>query len=744
MRDTGDAGEERRAEHAAGTAAYHAAHERAYGFAKPGDPVEIVNLRVAAFVEMERPDVAPQPVRHAEAAPMPGAGSGSPAGGWSARSSGAATSRRDIGAPGQLLSKSTAPPRCSRRATRRRSTRGEASASVCAPTRAHRSPPDAAAESVPAAGRHTMSGEARAGTPTLDPATLEVLRHRFFAVAEEMGAALVRTAYATNIKDRRDCSCALFTTAGDVIAQAEHIPIHLGVLPWGVRGALRAIPAASLAPGDVVMHNDPFIGGTHTPDIIMFAPVFFKGRLIALVGNLAHHVDVGGKISGSLSPDAEEIFQEGIRFPPVRLRKGGRLDAEILAIHGHNVRTVYESRGDLLAQVAALNVGQARTAEICREFGLEVMAAGIRELADYCDRRMDMEIRDLPAGRYIFEDALEGDGVSPDRVPIAVAVEIGGGRIRCDFTGTARQARGPVNAVRPMTLACIYYAVKALTDPSIPPNEGTYRRIDAVTPPGTLVNAVFPAATGFGNSITCQRIVDVLLGAFAQALPDRVCAAATGSMNALHLGGIHPETGAYYSHIETYGGGYGGCARGDGESGVHTHMTNTRNAPVEVLESVLPVRVHRYGLVEDSEGPGRHRGGFGIVRDMTFLGAEAECVIRTDRVETPPWGLGGGDPARGARFWRIRNGARQALGSKAHVRLRRGDRLVIETSGGGGWGSPLARDPAAVLADVSEGLVSRERAREAYGVVIGADGTVDADATLRERRSRTGPGAPPG
>ena len=573
-------------------------------------------------------------------------------------------------------------------------------------------------------------------TPALDPATLEVLRHRFFAVAEEMGAALVRTAYATNIKDRRDCSCAVFTPEGDVIAQAEHIPIHLGVLPWGVKGALEHLPADGLRPGDVVMHNDPFIGGTHTPDIIMFAPVFYAGRLVALVGNLAHHVDVGGKISGSLSPDADEIFQEGIRFPPVKVQKEGRLDPEILAIHAHNVRTVYESRGDLLAQLGANHVGQQRFEEIYREFAADTIAAGIRELAEYCDRRMAAEIGDLPQGRYAFRDILEGDGISPGPIEIRVAVEIGDGHIRCDFTGTAPQARGPVNVVRPMTLACIYYVVKALTDPSIPPNEGTYRRIEAVTPPGTLVNAVFPAATGFGNSITCQRIVDALLGAFAQAVPDRVCAAATGSMNALHLGGIHPATGTYFSHVETYGGGYGGSARGDGESGVHTHMTNTRNAPVEVLETVLPVRVNRYGLVENSEGPGRYRGGFGIVRDVTFLGPEAECVIQTDRVDTPPWGLAGGLPARGARFSHLRGADRVALGSKARVRLRQGDRLLIETSGGGGWGSPAEREPAAVAADVAEGLISPERAASAYGVIVRADGTLDGEATRHARLRR--------
>jgi len=570
----------------------------------------------------------------------------------------------------------------------------------------------------------------------IDAATLEVLRHRFFAVAEEMGAALVRTAYATNIKDRRDCSCAVFTPDGEVIAQAEHIPLHLGVLPWGVKGALKILPTGRLQPGDVIMHNDPFIGGTHTPDIIMFAPVYYEDQMVSVVGNLAHHLDVGGMVPGTLTPDAEEIFQEGIRFPPVRIQKAGTLDDEILAIHSHNVRTVYESRGDLLAQLSANRVGQMRFDEICREFGPETVMAGIDEFANYCDRRMTAELGEIPPGRYTFADWLEGDGISSDRLEIRVTVEVGRGRIRCDFTGSAPQCRGPLNAVRPMTLACVYYVIKSLTDPSIPPNEGTYRRIDVVTPPRTIVNASFPAATGFANATTCQRIVDVLLGAFAQAVPDRVCAAATGSMNELHIGGFDSDTQTYFSHIETYGGGYGGYARGDGESGVHTHMTNTRNAPVEVLESSLPVRVNHYGLVENSEGPGCYRGGFGIVRDMTFLGREAECVISADRVEIRPWGLDGGMPGGGARFHHVRGSESVSLGSKVRLRLQHRDRLVVETSGGGGWGLPAERDPTAVAADVVDELVSRERAAGAYGTVIDGNCGVDEVATAELRKDK--------
>ncbi len=549
-----------------------------------------------------------------------------------------------------------------------------------------------------------------------DPATLEVLRHRFFAVAEEMGAALVRTAYATNIKDRRDCSAALFTPHGEVIAQAEHIPIHLGVLPWSVKGALARIPLATLKPGDVIMHNDPFIGGTHTPDIVMFAPVFYADRLVAMVGNLAHHVDVGGKVPGSLSTDSTEIFQEGIRFPPVRLQREGILSEEILAIHSNNVRTVYEGRGDLMAQLASLRVGQERFQEICAEFGSDTILRGVAELAEYCDRRMAAELRDLPVGRHEFEDVLEGDGISDDPLTIHVAVEARDDSLHFDFTGTSAQSRGPLNAVLPMTLACVYYVVKAITDQTIPPNEGTYRRIHVQAEEGSLLNARLPAATGYGNATTVQRVVDVLLGALSKAVPERVCAASTGSMNSLHLGGLYPGTTTYYSHIETYGGGYGATLTADGASGVHTHMTNTRNAPVEVLETVMPIRVERYGLVPDSEGPGRQRGGFGIAREFTFFGEHAECVIGSDRSRIPPWGLMGGLPAGGSRFVLARDDRETQLPSKTRLELHHGDRLLIETSGGGGWGPPLERRPEDVRRDVQDGLVSKERARSIYGL----------------------------
>lgn len=546
--------------------------------------------------------------------------------------------------------------------------------------------------------------------------TLEVMKNRFFTITEEMGAALIRTAYSTNIKDRRDCSCALFDVNGDTISQAEHIPVHSGVLPWGVKGALKAIKLEDLRPGDAIMHNDPFIGGTHLPDIIIFSPIFYKDKLVAFVGNLAHHIDVGGKVPGSLTPDATEIFHEGIRFPPVKIRKGGVMDEELLALHRANIRTPYESGGDLMAQIAANNVGEKRFAELCGEVGPDTVLEAIAELKSYCDRRMAAELEKIPAGEYSFEDYLEGDGVTTNEpLKINVKITTGGPRMKVDFSGTCSQVKGPLNCVRPMALACIYYVVRAVTDPSIPPNSGTFERIEVVTPEGSLVNAVFPAATGSGNSITCQRLVDVLLGAMAQALPEKVCAAATGSMNGIQLGGYDPKKHSFFAAGETVGGGYGGMSDQDGMSGVNTHMTNTRNTPVEVLETNMPVRVLRYGLLPDSEGPGLHRGGFGIERVLEFQADEVDCFIASDRVERGPWGLAGGKSAKGASFTVVRSDGRvEVLPSKARVRFYAKDQLHIHTAGGGGWGDPHLRDQACLERDMRDGLIDPERAEKEY------------------------------
>jgi len=531
-------------------------------------------------------------------------------------------------------------------------------------------------------------------TKVLDPVLLEVMRNRFAAIAEEMGISLVRTSYSTNIKDRRDCSCALFDADGNVIAQAEHIPVHLGVLPFGVKGAIAAFDRSDLRPGDIIMHNDPYVGGTHLPDMIVVAPIFYQDRVVGFVGNLAHHSDMGGMVAGSMPPRASEIYQEGIRFPPVKVCKAGVFDEEILRIHANNVRTAHESRGDLFAQFAANNVGARRFAELYAEFGAEIVESSIRDLAAYTSRRMQAELSKIPDGDYSFSDVLEGDGITDDQITIAVTVRSRGAKLTFDFSGSSPQVKGPVNAVIPITVSAVYYVVKAITDPTIPPNHGTFENIEIIAPEGTVTNARHPAATNAANGPTAQRMVDVLLGALYKAVPERVCAASTGSMNSVQLGGFRKATREYFVHPETYGGGYGATHAADGASGVQTHMTNTRNAPVEVLESTLPVRVLEYGLVADSEGPGRFRGGFGIRRHFEILEEGVECMISTDRFANSPWGVEDGQNARSTYVFLVRDGKQERVPAKTYMQLEPGDRLILETAGGGGWGDPC---PASAL-----------------------------------------------
>jgi N-methylhydantoinase B len=563
----------------------------------------------------------------------------------------------------------------------------------------------------------------------MDAITLEIMRHRFSSIAEEMGAALIRTAYSTNIKDRRDCSCALFSTEGELVAQAEHVPIHLGVLPWGVKGALAQIDLNELAPGDAIMHNDPYIGGTHVPDIIIFAPIFHKGKLVAFVGNLAHHVDVGGKTIGSLPPDATEIFQEGLRFPPIKIRKQGKLNQDVLAIHSYNVRTPVESKGDLLAQLAANNVGERHFIELCDEFGANVVEEAIAQLADYCEKRMASELIKIPSGTFEFSDVIEGDGITDDLITIKVKIVVNNGKVKIDFTGSSPQTRGPLNAVRPMTLSCVYYVFKTITDSSLPLNGGTFRQIEVVTPEKTIVNASFPSPTNGANGITCQRIVDVLLGALGQATPERICAACAGAMSGVQLGVFDSRQNMYYAYGESYGGGYGATYNQDGTSGVQTHMTNTRNAPIEVLEASLPVLVEQYGLLPNSAGPGQYRGGFGIVRIFEVLAEEMVWIISSDRSQVHPWGMAGGKPAKGAHYYAESNGRRTLLPSKVTVNLKKGDHLMVKTSGGGGWGAPYQRSLEAVTNDLLEGLITPEQAKDDYGVIVDSNGKIDCEAT---------------
>ncbi|MFP3928160.1 MAG: hydantoinase B/oxoprolinase family protein [Desulfobacteraceae bacterium] len=574
---------------------------------------------------------------------------------------------------------------------------------------------------------------------TVDPITLEVMRNACQSVAEEMGAALIRTALSPNIKDRRDCSTAIYTADGDLVAQAEHIPLHLGLMVSVVRKTLERYPIERLEPGDAIITNDPYISGSHLPDVVMITPVFLEGECVALLANLAHHVDMGGMVPGGMPTISTEIFQEGIRIPPVKLKKKGEVDEEIMGLISNNVRTSYEMRGDFQAQMAANNVGERRIREVISRYGVDETRFYMDAIMDYAERRMTNAINDLPRGDFVFEDYLEGDGLTDDLLKIAVSLSISDGRILVDFTGTNDQARGSVNSTRAVTLACVYYALKSAIGPELPSSGGTFRPVEVITPEGTLVNPRFPAPVSNANINTSQRITDVILGALSKVIPERVPAASTGSMSIFTVGGLDPRTDEYYSYVETYGGGQGALFNSDGMDGVHVHMTNTMNTPTEVIEIAYPLRVERYGLVPDSEGPGRFRGGLGLTREITTVNHRTTISIGTERRAIRPWGLEGGKPGGASATWVIEaNGTRRDLPTKTTTQVEPGTRIVLQTAGGGGFGDPLKRDPELVRRDVMEGFISVERAASEYCVAVGTDGSIDEEGTRNLRRSGSG------
>ncbi|WP_298037254.1 hydantoinase B/oxoprolinase family protein [uncultured Desulfuromonas sp.] len=515
----------------------------------------------------------------------------------------------------------------------------------------------------------------------IDPIRLEVLKNRFASLTEEMGAALMRTAFSPNIKERRDFSCALFDREGEMVAQAAHIPVHLGSMPLSVAAALGR---ADLAPGDMVLLNDPYRGGTHLPDVTLVTPVFFgEERPAFYLANRAHHADVGGMTAGSL-PLSTEIFQEGLRIPPVKIVRGGKIDRELLAMVLANVRTPVEREGDLTAQIAANRTGERRLREIVEGCGLEETEGYCRALLDYGARMMEEVVAAIPDGSYAFEDLLDDDGAGLENIPVRCTVTIRGKEAVVDFSKCAPQVPGCLNAVRAITLSAVFYVFRLLAPEEVPGNAGCMRPIGVRTKPGTVADCTFPAAVAGGNVETSQRLVDVLLGALAQALPERIPAASCGSMNNLTVGGAAPG-GELFAYYETVAGGAGGGPAGEGASGIQTHMTNTLNTPVEALEHAYPLRVRRYALRVGSGGPGRHRGGDGVTKEIELL-APARITLIGERRRTAPYGLQGGGPGRKGRNCLIRDGRERKLPGKCSIDVRAGDRLRVETPGGGGWG----------------------------------------------------------
>ncbi|HEX2027545.1 MAG TPA: hydantoinase B/oxoprolinase family protein [Nitriliruptorales bacterium] len=524
----------------------------------------------------------------------------------------------------------------------------------------------------------------------MDPVTLEVTRNALVGIAEEAGAALRRTAYSPNIKERADCSTALFDPDGALVAQAEHIPVHLGAMPASVAAALGTFD--DLAPGDQVLVSDPYAGGTHLPDWTMVAPVRPGGRLLAFVATRAHHADVGGAAPGSMPAGANEIFAEGLRIPPIKLFREGQEDHDLVSLLTFNSRTPRERRGDLRAQAGANQLAARRVLELIDRLGrdgadgagllLEAMAA----TQDHAERAVRSALADVPDGTYRFEDHLDDDGVTDEPLPIRATVTVDGDALAIDFEGTAAQSEGNVNAPFAVTLSCCYFVLRAVVAPDVPANAGAYRPLEVTAPEGSLVHPRPPAAVSAGNVETSQRIVDVLLGALAGALPDRVPAASQGTMNNTLLGGPDPRDGEHFAYYETLAGGQGARPYADGMSGVHTHMTNTRNTPVEAFEVAYPVRVVEYRLRDGSGGAGRYRGGDGLRRTLEVLGERATCSLLTDRRRRGPWGLDGGEDGAPGRNLLLRDGEERTLPSKVTVTLRRGDRVVVETPGGGGYG----------------------------------------------------------
>jgi N-methylhydantoinase B len=519
---------------------------------------------------------------------------------------------------------------------------------------------------------------------TVDPIRLEVFKHLFASIAEEMGVVLRRTGYSPNIKERLDYSCAIFDVQAQMVAQAAHIPVHLGSMPLSVQAGIHSFEPK---PGDMILLNDPYHGGTHLPDLTLIAPVFVESagahELVGFVANRAHHSDVGGMTPGSM-PLSIELYQEGIILPPTRLIAGGILNQEVLQVILNNVRTPAEREGDLRAQIAANHRGIERFAGLVERYGQEDVWRHMQGLLDYSERMTRELISDLPDGVYNFRDQMDDDGIEPEPAEIAVTVTIKGDEAIVDFAGTDAQRRGSINAVYAITLSAVQYVFRSLIGLDIPSNSGCLVPIEVLAPSGTLINATPPAAVAGGNVETSQRIVDVLLGALAQALPARVPAASQGTMNNLTIGGWDPERRRTYAYYETIGGGQGASPMKDGADAIHTHMTNTRNTPVEALEYGYPFLVRRYEIREGSGGAGQYRGGDGIRREIEML-HEATITLLSDRRRFAPYGLQGGEKGEPGVNRLIEDGVERELPSKVSLEVKAGSVLSIETPGGGGY-----------------------------------------------------------
>jgi N-methylhydantoinase B len=527
------------------------------------------------------------------------------------------------------------------------------------------------------------------GAAKADPTRLEIFKNIFHSVAEEMGAALRRSAFSPNIKERRDYSCAVYDADGQVLAMGDHMPVHLGSMPASVAAARAAF---ALHAGDIALLNDPFAGGTHLPDLTMVMPIFLprNRRPSFYVANRAHHADVGGALAGSMGP-AREIFQEGLRIPPVKIFRRGEVNQDVMALLLTNVRTPGEREGDLAAQIAACRTGERRLLEIAQKYGEREVSTYGQHLLDYSAAMMRAALRELRAGTYTAEDFLDDDGVSDEPLRIRVRIRIAADHAEVDFTGSAPQCAGNVNAVEAIAIAAVYYVFRCLLSEDVPATSGLMEPLRVITPAGTIVNARPPAAVAGGNVETSQRMVDTLLRALAKAAPQRIPAASQGTMNNLTLGGKDPRhSGAAFAYYETIAGGMGARPNKDGASAIHTHMTNSWNTPIEVFEQVYPVRLREYSIRRNSGGNGGFRGGDGIVREIELL-ADTQVGLLCDRRKRGPYGLAGAEDGKPGKNAIMRSGKIKELPGKCAFFADAGSILRIETPGGGGWGASAGR-----------------------------------------------------
>ena len=556
----------------------------------------------------------------------------------------------------------------------------------------------------------------RPSEPSLDPVTLEVVRNKLDGIANEMQSTLLRSSFSTVVKEGLDASASLFTLKGETLSQALAIPIHLATLIPIVRTLLGKFPPSGMREGDLYVMNDPYLGGTHLPDVAVVMPVFFAGRPIALSAAMTHHQDVGGMSPGSVPPNATEIYQEGIRIPPLKLREGGEFNDTLMQMLALNVRVPEVFMGDLGAQIAACTVGARRLGELAARYGHNHCVMLFGELLDRSEALTRKALSKIPDGTWRYVDFLDNDGIALDEpVRIEVAVHVAGETMHCDFTGTGPQTRGPFNAVPSGSQAAAYYAVRAITGASIPTNGGCFRPVSLHLPEGSLVNPTEPAPVNSRTS-TIKRIASCLVGALRHAAPERVPADGASALLVLMFGGRRAD-GKRFVVGEFNAGGSGGGPRGDGVDVIETDGSNCMNLPVEALELEAPIRVHRMALRQDSGGPGEWRGGLGCVREFEFLEGELTLTHRGERHVHPARGFRGGGPGKRARSLIIRaDGRRETIPSKILTRVQAGDRLLVESAGGGGYGDPERRDRGRVRADLADGKVSAEAAREVYGL----------------------------